>query len=72
MHRVWRGGSETLEMVKKRGNVSLWKLFIHFRDELMNNDLLSESKAVAYNFTVALFPSIIFLSKYLSDCFPFF
>lgn len=48
-------------IVSKRGDVSLWKLLIHFRDELMNNDLLSESKAVAYNFTVALFPSIIFL-----------
>lgn len=48
-------------IVSKRGHVSLWALLIHFRDELMNNDLLSESKAVAYNFTVALFPSIIFL-----------
>lgn len=48
-------------IVSKRGHVSLWALLIHFRDELMNNDLLSESKAVAYNFTVALFPTIIFL-----------
>ncbi|MCP4522255.1 MAG: YihY/virulence factor BrkB family protein [Cytophagales bacterium] len=48
-------------IVSKRGNVSLWNLLVQFKNELYNNDLLSESKAVAYNFTVAMFPAIIFL-----------
>lgn len=47
--------------VSKRGNVSLWKLLTYFTDEVVTNDIWSESKGVAYNFTVALFPSIIFL-----------
>ncbi len=48
-------------IVSKQGQVSLWTLLKNFFDEAVKNDIWGESKGVAYNFTVALFPSIIFL-----------
>lgn len=46
--------------VNKADDISLFTAIDYFIKELKNNDLNSESKSVAFSFTLAIFPSIIF------------
>lgn len=47
--------------VNKQDDISLYTAIEYFIKELKKNDLGSESKSVAFSFTLAVFPSIIFL-----------
>ncbi len=46
--------------VSKTEDVSLFTAIDYFIKELKNNDINSEAKSVAFSFTLAIFPSIIF------------
>lgn len=46
--------------INKTDDVSLFTAIDYFIKELKNNDINSESKSVAFSFTLAIFPSIIF------------
>lgn len=45
----------------KHGNVSLYKTVVIFIDRVADNQILERAYGVAFNFTLSLFPSIIFL-----------
>lgn len=47
--------------VSKRNDISLYSAIDFFIKELKKNDIGSESKSVAFSFTLAVFPAIIFL-----------
>lgn len=47
--------------VSKKNNISLYSAIDFFIRELKKNDIGSESKSVAFSFTLAVFPAIIFL-----------
>lgn len=46
--------------INREEDISLYTAIEYFIRELKNNDINSESKAVAFSFTLAVFPSIIF------------
>lgn len=47
--------------VSRRNNISLYTAIDFLNKELKKNDIGSESKSVAFSFTLAVFPAIIFL-----------
>jgi membrane protein len=58
---------------KKYENVSLYKIFRLFLQNLMDDEILDRANGVAYNFILAVFPAIIFLFTlipYISSFFP--
>jgi len=58
---------------KKYENVSLYKIFRLFLQNLMDDEILDRANGVAYNFILAVFPAIIFLFTlipYISNFFP--
>ncbi len=48
-------------IVHREKEISLWTVMLLFRRQMRRNHIQSQSNGVAFNFTLALFPSIIFL-----------
>lgn len=53
---------KTLKVIKiRQGKASLYRILIIFIDKIGDNKLLDRAYGVAFNFTLSLFPAIIFL-----------
>ena len=58
--------------LKKHENVSLYKIIKLFFHNLAEDEIMDRSNAVAYNFILAIFPSIIFLFTLIPFLTPLF
>ncbi len=70
-----RAGRNWLKKIKFKsyGNLSLYKFFKIFFHNIQEDEILDRSNGVAFNFILAIFPTIIFLFTlipYISDYFP--
>jgi membrane protein len=74
----WSPGSMFISWMKrvrfsKYENVSLYKIFRLFLQNLTDDEIMDRANGVAYNFILAVFPAIIFLFTlipYISNFFP--
>src|SRR6187402_3256702 len=74
----WSPGSVFISWMKrvrfsKYENVSLYKIFRLFLQNLTDDEIMDRANGVAYNFILAVFPAIIFLFTlipYISSFFP--
>ena len=53
--------SKRIRVSKREEHITLYDAIVFTKKELADNDVLTESKAVAYSFTLAVFPGMIFL-----------
>ena len=53
--------SKGVKVSKRERDLTLHDVIYFTRKELKSNDVLTESKAVAFSFTLAVFPGMIFL-----------
>jgi membrane protein len=70
-----RAGRNWLKKIKfkRYGDLSLYKFFKIFLHNIEEDEILDRSNGVAFNFILAIFPTIIFLFTlipYISDYFP--
>ncbi len=59
--------------IRRHGHLSLYKFLKIFLFNIQENEIVDRSNGVAYNFILAIFPTIIFLFTlipYISDFFP--
>ena len=53
--------------LKKRG-ISLYDIIVVFFEKLQNDEIVTRANAVAFNFTLSIFPAIIFIFTLIPLC----
>lgn len=72
MARTGRSWLKSIKL-KSRGNLSLYRFLVIFSYNIQEDEIMDRANGVAYNFILAIFPSIIFLFTlipYISNYYP--